>query len=143
MSPGVLPTAAVQARQPARQQRVALARVSAGHTPLEQLEHHPEREARLKLRAPRAQHFVSQASCAAERCLEQRRLPDARPALDEDYAATLRQLLHRRQLALSFQQPFHVRTLGRACCARPAGGTCTPSVDQQARGAPDRVLLNA
>ena len=102
----------------AGQQRVALALISARQTPLEQLAHHAEREARLKLRATRAQDLVAAAQPHAARRLQQRRLANPRPALDyEDHTATLQQLIHRRQLALAFKQLLHSNTLCRKRCA--------------------------
>ena len=93
------------------QQRVALALLSARQTPLKQLAHHAKRESSLKLRATRAQDLVTATSCASARRLQKRRLADTRPTLDKDRTATLQQLIHRRQLALAFEQALHDTTL--------------------------------
>src|SRR4029079_3410900 len=88
---------------PARagEQRVALVPPGAREAPLEQLTDDPEREPRLELRAARAQDLPSAGGPPPPRRVEQRLLPDARPALDHEHPTPPQQLLRRGQLALA------------------------------------------
>ena len=69
------------------QQRVTLALPRARQAPLEQLAHHAERETRLKLRAPRTHDLVAELICPRARRLNQRRLTDTGPALEQQHPA--------------------------------------------------------
>ena len=105
----------------ARQQRVALALLRTRQTPLEQLTHDPKRETRLKLRAASTQHLVPQSLCAAARGVHKRGLANTGPALDQDNAPTVQQLIQRRQLAVALKQPLHENTLKVAQRTAKAG----------------------
>ena len=80
----------------AGQQRLPLAFPCTRQAPLEQLAHHPERETRLQLRAPRTHDLVAKLICPRARRLNQRRLADTGPALEQEHpTAVLQQHLDR------------------------------------------------
>jgi len=79
--------------------------------PLEQLPHHAEREARLQLRPAGPHDVVPQLRPPAARLLGQRRLADARPALDHQRPAVRQQQLNRGQLPLALAQRPHQTSL--------------------------------
>ena len=116
----------------AREQRVTLAHLSARQPALEQLAHYTEREPRLKLRATRSQHLVTQPGCPPARRLQERGLPHARPALDDDSATAPQQLVHRGQLDLALKQPLHDNTLKTEGSLR-AHRTLTPPTQRPPR----------
>ena len=76
-------------RRRSGQELIALVILHARQPALEELAHHPEREARLELRPARAQHLTAQAVRSSARRVEQRRLADPRPALDDEDAASI------------------------------------------------------
>jgi hypothetical protein len=95
------------------EQLIALTLFGTCQEPLEQLAHHAEREADLKLGATRSQDLMTQLSCASARRVQERGLADAGPGLNEDCTAVLDQVIYRRQLTLALKQPLHENTLGR------------------------------
>jgi len=100
----------------AGQQHLTLTPPRASQAPLEQLAYNPERETRLQLRAPRTHDLAAKLICPRARRLNQRRLADTGPALEQQHlAAALQQHLDRRQLRLALAQR-HTRP---ACRFRP------------------------
>jgi hypothetical protein len=93
------------------QQRLTFARARVRQAPLEQLPHHAEREARLQLRPAGPHDLVPKLTRPPGRLLGQRRLADARPALDHQHSAACQQQLHRGQLTLALAQPPHQTSL--------------------------------
>ena len=94
------------------QQRLTFARARVRQAPLEQLPHHAEREARLQLRPAGPHDLVPQLPRPPACLLGQRRLADARPALDHQHPAAARQQqLNRGQLTLALAQPPHQTSL--------------------------------
>jgi hypothetical protein len=92
----------------AGQQRRAFAVPRARQAPFEQLAHHTERETRLQLRAPGPHNLVAKLIRPRAGRLNQRRLADAGPALDQQHGVpVLQQPLDRRQVTLALTQPPH------------------------------------
>jgi hypothetical protein len=89
------------------EQRLALVRAGTRQAPLEQLARHAEGEVGFELGPAGAQDLLVAVRCPPARCLDQRRLTDARPTLDHEDAAALQQHVDGRQLALALQQLLH------------------------------------
>ena len=99
-------------RRRSGQELPALSVLRARQPSLEELTYHAEREARLELRPACPQHLTPVAFRPPARGVEQRRLADARPALDDEDATSFQHRLDRRQFPIALQQ-LHDLTVGR------------------------------
>ena len=94
------------------QERCTLSTVGACQAPLEELAHDAEREVPFELGPARSQDLVAEPLCLPARRVDQRRLADTRPPLDDERpAAAFQQRVHRRELAFALDQLVHGTTL--------------------------------
>ena len=112
------------------EQCFALWGFGAREPPLEQLAHDAEGEVRLELRPAGSQDLVATLLRLPAGRVDQRRLPDTRPTLDQEHlAAAFQQRVNRRELAFALDQLVHRTTLDprrRAGARLPDGRPALP-----------------